>query len=330
MRCSWLPLLFAAVMPASLMAAPITEFVDFDVDGDGVPTRALRVREVGSAVHGALHVGHRVALEADRTYCVSFQIAIVNEANARNGRFRFNVDVGGHRFEHLTEVATAGSVLRETVRTVFVAGAVSDEFVCIEMQHDTGPEPDPVLYVDNVEVRPLVGSWIEERYDQQVWMDGATVVGWDHDFSLRGVDPGDYVGVAAVVLEVWDDEPFSNDGLEWIELTVNGVVLPGLDITGSVDDPYHHRYTLPWIECRSGFDGRFEMRLRTVSVGGAPPGDMYFGSATTTLHVGQFERTILDNGDFESDALGWDFGSERCGTTAVRSTTWSDVKRRYR
>ena len=330
MRWPWLPLLFAVALPVGSHAAPIIEFASFDVDGDGTTSRALRVREVGSAVRGSLHLGQRVQLEADRTYCARFHIAIVNEANTRAGRFRFRIDVDGHASQHLTEVPQAGAVLRDIVRTVFVAGSSTETQICIEMQHDTGPESDPVLYVDRVELVPLQGTWMDERYEQQVWMDGATVVGWDHDFGLRGVTATDYVGVAQVELVVWDDEPSSNDGLEWIELTVNGTPLPGLDITGSVETPYHLRYSFPWLECRTGFDGRFEMRLRTVPTGSAPPGDMFFGAATTTLHVGQFEGTILENGEFEHDAQAWAFGTTTCGTTSVQSTTWSAFKQRYR
>ncbi len=167
-------------------------------------------------------------------------------------------------------------------------------------------------------------------------MNGSTVVGWDHDFSRQGVGRTDVIGVAEVELVVWDDEPLSRDGLEFIILTVNGIALPGLDIVGSAEAPYHHVFKIPWLECRDGFDGILEMRLTTVPVGNEPAGDMFFGSATTRLHVGQFERNVLDNGDFECKAYGWTCdgapcdSTDECVTGVVEASTWSALKQRYR
>jgi hypothetical protein len=329
-RRTRLPLLLALVLPIPLHAAPVSDIVDFDVDGDGQPTAALQLRQVGNRLGGFLRLTHSVALVEGRAYCASFQIAVDNHANGRSGRFRFLVDVGAHHFESVTEIPLPGTVTRDVLRSVFVADATTDSEILIEVQHDSGPEDDPTLYIDAVQITPLDGVWLQDRYEQQVRVDAAAVLGWEHDFGRLGLQRADYVGVAQVELVVWDDELGApDDGLEWIQLSVNGIAVPGTDIDGSAAAPYRVRFSLPWIECRSGFDGWMDMRLRTIPVRGEPAGDLFFGAATTRLLAGQLGTTVLDNGDFERGARGWVCDGAPCGPTAIEAATWSAVKRRY-
>lgn len=318
-------------MPICLRAAPMTDVVDFDVNGDGTLSPALRLRQVGNRLGGFLRLEQELAVDEGSTYCASFQFAIDNRANERTGRYRFFVDIGGHHSEALTETPIAGTVTRSLVRFVFVADSEPDAGLRIDVHHDSGPEDDPTLYLDAVEVLPLNASWLEDRYEQQVRIDAGTVLGWEHDLARLGLEPSEFVGVAQVELVVWDDEPGPpSDGLERIELSVNGVVLPGPDIGGTEAVPMRLLMSFPWIECRNGFDGQLQMRLRTVPVGGSAAGDMFFGAATARLQAGQFGATLVDNGDFDDGAHGWTCDGAPCGATAVEATTWSRVKQRYR
>lgn len=325
-----LPLLFLLLAPPGASAMPMTDVVCFDVDGDGSAEPAFLVQGVGNDSDPLL-ITHAVQLEAGRTYCMRFEYAIVNHENARTGRFRFGVDVDALHFEALSDPIAAGTVQRRVETAPFVAETTGETSIVIQVDHDTGPEHDPVLYLDSIEVVPLDARILESRNEQVVWMPSSTVVGWDHDFRKQGVRAGTFVGVAEVELLVWDDQPGPpSDGLEKIELTVNGVVLVGNDIGGGPGAPDSVRFSLPWIECRSDFDGFLHMRLRTISSAGEPPGDMWFGGATATLRVGQPERTVLLNGDFDAGADGWLCNGVRCAPTAVSATTWSSVKQLYR
>jgi hypothetical protein len=330
---AWLGLLPALLgaIPGLAPAAPVVQVASFDVDGDGSADDALKLTFVETEFTGSLVLSQPVALQPDRSYCVELHLAVVNTSATLSGLYRFEIDLGPGHQSYLTPLIDAGRVYRDSldfvVHTEPQASPGGGE-LRLGIAHSAGPVADPALYLDEVRVRPLEGAVCVDRFAHETFISDSTVLRWVHDLRPQGVDAGDHIGQAALEIVAWDDE--DTDGFEYIAVQVNGIRLRDLEVDGTPTAPDVFHLQLPWLECRSGFDGRLQVQLNSVSAYNNPPGDIVLGSASAIVEAGRPGPSLLGNGDFTDGLRSWNCDGRPCSPLAARPTTWSALKRRYR
>ena len=311
-------------------AAPVVAVATYDVDGDGTPSDALKLTFLDTEFGSPLVLSQPVALQPDHSYCVELRLAVVNCAAALSGLYRFEIDLGLVHQSLLTPLIDAGEVYRDSltfvVHTEPQASPGAGE-LRVSIAHTAGPVADPALYLDEIRVLPLEGQVCVDRFARETFFYDSTVMAWVHDLGSQGVDAGDHIGRAALEIEAWDDA--DPDGVEYVEVRVNGVPMLH-EVDGTAGAPDVFRVPLPWLECRSGFDGRLEVQLSCVSAYNNPPGDFILGSARAIVEAGHAGRSLLGNGDFADGTSSWSCDGRPCPRLAVTPTTWSALKRRYR
>ncbi|MFQ5600282.1 MAG: hypothetical protein ACE5G2_06980 [Candidatus Krumholzibacteriia bacterium] len=332
MRSARARLVFVGLaLSAAADAAPLTEIADFDVDGDGIPSPALKITHIETARGGGFRLSQMLDLEPDRTYCVSLQMAVEPRAVLRSGRYRFAIELRSERQTHLTPPVPLGSVYRDGITMVVHSDGGGPSELVIHIEHDTGPTGDPVLYLDDIRATPVTErrTLTDSFEDEVVWVSPSTVLGWEHDFGAHGLTADDHIGSAEVEFVVWDD-PETQRVPEVVVIEVNGIELFHADIGGTEQYPHFLVLRLPWLECSRGFGGLLVVRFYTVPGGGWPAGTLFFGAAHARIEAGGTGASVLENGDFDAHLLAWLCDRGPCPPVRVDERSWSLIKGLYR
>ncbi|UCE02473.1 MAG: hypothetical protein JSW67_14715 [Candidatus Latescibacterota bacterium] len=327
----WLHPLAFLFLAEGVLAEPCMLSADFDVDGDGTRSPALKLLRINTANGEALRLSQPLRLDADRSYCVGFDWAVENIASERRSVYHIETRVGPEQRVARSDLVDGRGVWRGHVEFLVHPQAAEATEFSIAIHHDNGPVDDPALYLDAIRVVPIVGPKLQHTFAEEHWMEAGSVLGWEHDFAAQGVRVGDAIGLATIELVAWDDEPDSNtDGLEVFELLVNGIVAESFDLDGRMEAPHRIMVHTPWIECNDDFDGVLQVRLRSIPKFESPPGDFYFGAAHAVLVAGEEGDSLLHNGDFDTGIAEWTSNGVPCEPTPIRRATWSQIKVLYR
>jgi hypothetical protein len=327
----WLHLLAFLLLAEGVLAEPCMLSADVDVDGDGTLSPALKLLRINTENGEALRLSQPLLLDADRSYCVGFDLAIENIASERPSLYHIETTIGPEQRIVRSELVDGFGVYRQRVEFLVHPEASEATEFSIAIHHDLGPVDDPAIYLDAIQMIPIEGPKLHHSFAQEHWMEAGSVLGWEHDFTAQGVGVGDAIGIAAIELVAWDDEPDSRtDGLEVFELLVNGIVAESFDLDGRMEAPHRIMVHAPWIECNDDFDGVLQVRLRSIPSFESPPGDFYFGAANAVLVAGEEGDSLLRNGDFDFGIADWTSNGVPCEPTSVRRSTWSQIKVLYR